>query len=400
VDKAQKVMYIDVCIIGGGIAGNYLALLLAQRKIHCCVIEEHLELGKPFQCAGIMSQKLMKVAPFPSNLILNRVKRAQIIAPNHSEIFMAGKESPVVIDRVGFDAYFGNQALQAGAKYFLGERYLQHKALKDGRVWIQTNKHIIIAHLIVGADGPFSRVAAQFGIKNKVIPAYQVRAKYEYDLNSTMMYFQPRWKELFGYVVPEGVSGICRIGIAASYHPKEAMQQFLTFLKVNPANIIDEQGGVLPFGFPRKIAFRNTVLLGDSAMMVKATTGGGVVMNLTAAKILADAVQKAMEKQDFSENFLVKNYQRPIKRTIGIDLKVHYFIRMLLMRLKPYDFNHFFKLYHKSDFKAIIQQYADMDFPVKLFQKLIVNKYFIRYLVHIAFRNWRLIPQYLHDIAL
>ncbi|MHA1512071.1 MAG: NAD(P)-binding protein, partial [Promethearchaeota archaeon] len=55
---------IDVCIIGGSIAGNYLACLLAEQNVKCCVIEEHEILGLPFQCAGIISQKILNLAPF------------------------------------------------------------------------------------------------------------------------------------------------------------------------------------------------------------------------------------------------------------------------------------------------------------------------------------------------
>jgi geranylgeranyl reductase family protein len=397
---SEPKLSVDVCIVGGGIAGNFLAYQLRKRTISCAVVEEHTELGKPFQCAGIMSQKLLKLAPFPKSLILNRVHIAQIIAPNGDMIEMAGKEHPVIIDRVGFDAYFGMQAQAAGAIYLLGERYLTHYGLKSGHALVITSKRKISCKLVVGADGPYSRVAARLGIKNQTIPAYQVRARMPYDPHKTMMHFDPKWRELFGYVVPEGVNGICRIGLATKSKPKVAMEHFLKYLNVTPSQIVDEQGGVIPYGFPRRFAFRNTILLGDAAVMVKATTGGGVVMLLSAAKILTETIARSLATGDYSEAFLKKSYEHPVKRTLGLELKLHYFIRLLLVRLKRQDFNRFFRLYYSTDLKDIIHQFADMDFPLRLFKKLLQNRHFIRFMLHIAFRNWTLIPHFLHDIAL
>ena len=47
----------DVCIVGASIAGNYLAYLLSKSNLRIVVLEDHKEIGSPFQCAGIISQK-------------------------------------------------------------------------------------------------------------------------------------------------------------------------------------------------------------------------------------------------------------------------------------------------------------------------------------------------------
>ena len=55
---------LDVCIIGGSIAGNYLSYLLSKKNLKIAIIEEHEEMGLPFQCAGIISKKLKKLIIF------------------------------------------------------------------------------------------------------------------------------------------------------------------------------------------------------------------------------------------------------------------------------------------------------------------------------------------------
>ena len=51
----------DVCIVGGSISGNYLCYLLSNTNLKIIVIEEHEQVGLPFQCAGIVSQKLSRL---------------------------------------------------------------------------------------------------------------------------------------------------------------------------------------------------------------------------------------------------------------------------------------------------------------------------------------------------
>ena len=51
----------DLAIIGASLAGNYLCYLLSNTNLKIMVIEEHKEVGLPFQCAGIVSQKLSKL---------------------------------------------------------------------------------------------------------------------------------------------------------------------------------------------------------------------------------------------------------------------------------------------------------------------------------------------------
>ena len=76
----------DVCIVGGSIAGNYLAYLLSKSKLNIVVIEEHKEIGLPFQCAGIISKKLTQLIKVPKNIILNRVKTAKLVSPSGKSI--------------------------------------------------------------------------------------------------------------------------------------------------------------------------------------------------------------------------------------------------------------------------------------------------------------------------
>ena len=209
----------DVCIIGGSIAGNYLSHLLVNTNLKISVIEEHQEIGLPFQCAGIVSQKLGKIVDIPDELTLNRVKIAKLVAPKGNFIKLSGEERPFIIDRVALDQFFYNKVKnKPNCIYYLGEKFKSFdyiKEIKEKLILIKTNKRLIKARMLIGCDGPLSLVGKQLSIKNKILYASQIRINGNFDENEAVLYFDHKWKELFGWIVPEG-NKIYRIGLATS----------------------------------------------------------------------------------------------------------------------------------------------------------------------------------------
>ncbi|MHA1340620.1 MAG: geranylgeranyl reductase family protein [Promethearchaeota archaeon] len=381
-----------VVIIGGNIAGSYLAYQLASKGIDIIVIEEHSESGKPMQCAGIMSQKLLKLAELDPPLILNRVSIAILESPSGYSIEMRGQEKPVIIDRSGFDFSYYIKAKNKGARFLFNEKFRSYKIIRKkpknkSFVLVYTNKRKIKAKIIVGCDGPLSKVARINGVKHSIIYGIQIRAKYDFPNNKVKMLFSPKWKELFGWIIPEG-NGICRIGLGVYQNPAKKFQEFLNLVGVKNNNIISKQAGLIPYGYVRKIAFERALLLGDSACMVKATTGGGVVMLLNACKIASKAIVESIDKNNFSKNFFRKRYEKPLKQVIGKQLKIHYIIRKILEKFKSEDYDYLFEIYESNKhLKETINIYADMDYPRTLIFRLLFNKEIILFGLKFLFKN-------------
>ncbi|MFX1327621.1 MAG: NAD(P)-binding protein [Promethearchaeota archaeon] len=366
----------DVCIIGGSIAGNYLCYLLSNTKFKILVIEEHKEVGLPLQCAGIISQKLNKIIELPSEIILNRVKIAKIVAPSGNFIKISGTENPYIIDRIALDRLFYEKVKDnKNIQYSLGEKFKSFKYIKSNHqklILIETSKRKIKSKMLIGCDGPLSLVAKTLGVKNRNLSAIQIRIKHHFKENEAVMSFNPRWKELFGWIVPEG-NQIYRIGMACSKNIAKNFRIFLNILNIKKESKIDQQGGLIPFGLMNSLAFENVLLLGDSACQVKATTGGGIVMLLTAAKYAAYCVKKCFKHNQFSRSYIKKYYESPCKSTIGKELKIHYLIRILLEKFTDNDFKKIFQIIKSSKIENLISIYGDMDFPRSLIFKLIKN---------------------------
>jgi len=386
----QNIEKYDLIIIGASIAGNYLTFLLSKSNLKIAVLEDHKEIGIPFQCAGIVSQKLSKLIELPKEIVLNRVNTAKIVSPSGNFINLSGNERPYIIDRIKLDRLFYNKVKDdPNITYYLGERYKSFEyRIDDGKryLFIETSKRRIIAKMLVGCDGPLSLVGKQLKVKNDVIYASQIRIKANFYDQEAAMYFNPQWKQLFGWIVPEG-NGIYRIGIASAKNINKCFKCFLNEVSVKINNKIDQQGGIIPYGIMNKLAFDNILLLGDAAGQVKATTGGGIIMLLTAAKYASNCVNLCIKNGNFSKRYIKKNYEKPCSQTIGRELKLHFIIRLILENFRNKDFEIFFKIIKENKIEHLVSFYGDMDFPKALFIKLLRNRTVLGFMFKFLIKN-------------
>jgi len=380
----------DVCIIGASIAGNFLAYLLSKTGLNIVIIEEHKEIGLPLQCAGIVSKKLTQLINIPKEIILNRVKTAKIFSTSGKSIELSGEEEPYIIDRIALDQLFYKKNLnRQNITYYIDEKFKSFKYFERNSqklVQIETNKRLISSKVLVGCDGPISTVGKQLGIHNNNIYASQIRIYGKFDDNKVHLYFDPRWKELFGWIVPEGNS-IYRIGIATTYNISKKFKIFLNQLNIEVKDKISQQGGIIPIGKMNRITFDNILLLGDSACHVKATTGGGIIMLLIASKFAAQCISYCFKQNDFSRKLIKKYYEKPCARSIGKQLKINYLIRLIFENFDTNDLDELFTIIKTTKIEKIISLYGDMDFPLSLILKLVKNFTFLKFVLRILKKN-------------
>ncbi|GAH45488.1 unnamed protein product, partial [marine sediment metagenome] len=302
---------------------------------------------------------------------------AKIVNRSGKYINLSGAEQPYVIDRIALDCFYYNKIKDdPNITYFLGEKYKSFEYRIDNKkkyLLIETSKRNISTKMLIGCDGPLSLVGKQLKVKNDIIYASQIRIKAKFDEHEAAMYFNPQWKQLFGWIVPEG-NRIYRIGIASANNVKKCFKSFLNELNVNINNKIDQQGGIIPYGVMNKLAFDNILLLGDAGGQVKATTGGGIIMLLTAAKYASNCVKLCIINGNYSKRFIKKHYEKPCSQTIGRELKLHFIIRLMLENFRSKDFDKFFKIIKENKIENLITFYGDMDFPKALVLKLLRNR--------------------------
>ena len=71
----------DVIIVGAGPIGGYLASKLAGKKISVLMLEEHSQIGRPFQCAGLVNPQAMEAVNL-HHTVLSSIWGARLYSPS------------------------------------------------------------------------------------------------------------------------------------------------------------------------------------------------------------------------------------------------------------------------------------------------------------------------------
>jgi len=358
----------DISIIGAGPIGCYAASLLAKKGIDVEIFEEHKKIGEPISCTGILSKDVKKILELKKDFLVNKLKRVEVIGKDKKAEF---KIEDYVVDRCKFDNYLAEKAKENGAKINLGVKVID---VNNGRLVFNKerfnksakNKNV---NKIIGADGPNSIVAKKIN-PNRTVRYYigkQAVVKGNFD-KETYKVFLNASPNFFGWVVPED-ENTARIGIAALSNPSVYFDKFLAGIK-EVRKINNYQGGLIPVYNPRyKLQKNNMYIIGDAALQVKASTGGGIVPGLKAAKILCKCICK-------NQNYEKKIF--PIKK----ELLMHLFIRKTLNKFKEKDYDELIDMLKNQ--KKLFMKHS-RDSSMKLMLNLILREprllKFGRYLV-------------------
>ena len=380
-----------ITIVGAGPAGSYLAYLLAKQGQQVKVIEEHSVIGSPVQCTGIVTHSIEKFFKLKKEVIAKRLDKV-IVASKHSRISISVDE--IVMWRDKFDQFVAQMAEDAGAEYLPSHKFMGFDGKKEIKAKDRKKDKIVSikADAIVGADGPYSAVARAAGInsnsKSKKIENFladrgghertgmqpaenpknfhtnyigmQAKVRLRMDTSSFETYFGSNFPDFFGWCVPES-EGTARIGIGCF---ENAQEHFYKFLKSRTGNneILCWESGLIPLYNPKKIIQKDNVyLIGDAASQVKATTGGGIIPSLKAAKTLCDCIVNS------------KDYNTEFKGKSGKELLMHLRIRNILNKFSDEDYDRLLGLMNQEKVRKILKKY-DRDTPLPLVASLLLKE--------------------------
>tara|TARA_Y100000310_G_C20646444_1_gene796902 strand:- start:385 stop:1464 length:1080 start_codon:yes stop_codon:yes gene_type:complete len=341
-----------ISIIGAGPVGNFLAYNLAKQGKKVSVYEDHKKIGLPIQCTGIITPELHSFMKINSKFVVNKIAKAKIYAPNGESIIVKFQREDIIVNRTKFDAYLGEMAKKEGVKYHLGHRYKSN----DGKTLHINDKHVK-TDVLVGADGPLSRVAKNNGLwcDRKSIIGNQVTVEADAEDRSMMEIWLGIG--LFSWFVPEA-KGLARVGTMSYDKPTEHLNQLIN-LRCPKAKIVSRQPGHIPIYNPKQKVQKDFVyLIGDAAGQVKPTSYGGIIHGMKAGTIMARDM---------------KNYQKNCKKEVGRDLYLSLLMRKAMDNFSLEDYNKLVSMFAQDKIKRVLETNS-RDFPTKFVLDLLVKE--------------------------
>ena len=381
----------DVMVVGAGPVGCFVASEIAKEQYKVALIEEHVHVGLPLQCAGLITPRVFETFKIPSqNIVQNEIYGANIHSPSGDVLSVGGgKLHAFAIDRPQFDAKLASQAMNTGVSLFTGTRVISAKKTDNTIVLNakQSNTQMQLAgNLIVGADGPHSFIRKTFNFPEPKEMLKGIGAEIT-DAN-----LDSRFVEIFlgndiapgffAWIIPINKNGTkARIGLCVtSQAPHQIKHYFSHFLNhpltaqyLRDAVITTPIAGSIPLGAPKKTVCDHVMLVGDAAAQVKPTSGGGIYTGLLSARCCAGAATDALQQKSFTEKTL-SQYHKKWTDEIGKELQLGMMFRKIFTNLRDNDMDAYIKKLNNEKTIEIINTYGDIDYPSHLIKPLVKKK--------------------------
>ena len=376
---------VDIGIIGAGPIGGYIAANLADYVDTVALFEQHKEIGKPMNCAGLVTPRVFELFSIPTkDIVQNEIAGANIHSPFGNTLTIGGdKTHAFSIDRTAFDRYFISQAENKNATLYLNEKIISAQA-QYKNIEIQTSKnHTVDCSCLIGADGPYSKIRDVFGFPQ---PKEFLRGMGAIVSNINL---NPNFVEVFvgndiapgffAWMIPINKDGTkARIGLCVTkdkqvspvvyFNKLFKAQLTASFLK--DVKIEQKSGGIIPLGPLNQTVIDNVLLVGDSAAQVKPTSGGGIYPGLISAKNCVSTIKEAYKNQSYLSHDL-QPYHDSWKKEIGKELSLGMQFRKLYSKMTDKQFDKYIKKLSQESIVKIISEHGDIDHPSKLIKPLI-----------------------------
>lgn len=362
----------DVVIIGAGPIGSTLAFKLAKENINVCIIDKKKIVGLPLQCAGIVSSKITNFNEIPNDIILNKVKGANLYSSLYSLKVAKENHEAFVIDRVTYDQFLFNRAKEAGVDIYTSSKVHDIDIEKGITYFNESSENKEIkSKIIVGADGPNSLVSLKLGNNSSYFNASQFLVKVEniLELDFVNVYAKEKIFPGFIWAIPT-YDNIFRVGIFSNHSYNEQyniLNDFLEsdFQRINHINdyydyeIIERYVGKIPiFNNDNVLAKNRAILIGDAGAQVKPTTGGGLLIGFKSCEIAKNNILKALNENNLD---LLLNYNKDFRDEYSKEFSYQFKVQKTLSLLSDDDIDYFFNKLKEKDCEKLISDFGDMD---------------------------------------
>jgi len=119
-----------------------------------------------------------------------------------------------------------------------------------------------------------------------------------------------------------------------------------------------------------KTYWNGLLVVGDAASHVKPTTGGGLVMGMTCARIAGSVAATSVRRRCYSEDFL-SSYHATWRKEIGFDLDIMRHLRKIFLTLSDEALNKIISTGIKLKIDEQMENVESIDFQGRTLLKVI-----------------------------
>lgn len=347
-------MHRDVVIVGAGPAGLLTSIHVKTRDV--LLLEEHVAVGRPRHCAGIVGRETINIVKSISPRLLDGAYSRILFQVERENIELEFRD-PIMyhIDRPGLEDRLAEISESKGHIIIYKSR------AKPGPLGIvKTPIGLIKYNLLVVSDGAYSIFRKTYiGQREDFLYGYQVLTRnYSVSPDTVHIYYSQDIPGFFAWFIPIREDYL-QIGLASKLANERILYKITRrVLGIELRNVFERFGGLIPIHKPVRnpVLWGRIVFHGDAVPLTKPYTGGGLYHIFKLSPILGSLIDtdriedyKNTYTRLFYTRTLIEHYITKILRKTRYHLPVEVVRDLHRVSFIDYrDFDNHFKILVKT----------------------------------------------------